>query len=82
MRNKNHINLRKQSPYEILEANFVKWSRLNYESIQVLTPGYCSASCLELEEDLKYLGINSSKRRYNKITNETITTYKLKGSFK
>lgn len=82
MKKNNYLQTNKQSPYEILDNNYAKWIRLNFDSIQVATQGYCGENCMVLEDELKRVGVFATKRRYNQASGETYTVYKLKGSFK
>lgn len=82
MRTKHYLVNQRLSPYEILEQNYAKWQRISFDYITVSTQGYCGESCMILEDELKRAKVFATKRRYNAITGETVTTYKLQGSFK
>ncbi len=82
MKKSNYLNSKTITAYRILSKNYAKWTRISFEAIAVSTTGYCSTSCLDLENELKSIGVNPLKRKYNSSTNETVTQYKLKGVFK
>jgi phosphatidate phosphatase APP1 len=80
--NKNYLISRKLTPYEILDQNYAKWTRINSDSINVSTQGYCNENCIMLENELKAVQVYATKRQYNQFSGETVTTYKLKGNRK
>ncbi len=63
--------------YEILAKNYVNWTRINMNHIQVATPGYCGAECMVMENELKHAGMYATRRSYDKKLGKTITIYKM-----
>lgn len=66
-----------QAAYNILARNYVNWTRLNMNHIQVATPGYCGAECLEMERELRSAGMHATRRSYDRKLGKTITIYKM-----
>lgn len=62
--------------YEIISSYYVKYKRLNSSLVEVYTDGYCSAGCIQMEQELKDIDVLPVKRDYDKTTGRTVTVYK------